>query len=75
MFAEEQIVQVHVALKISFAHVVDIHAAAFDVFSRLALRGGEAAVDEEVDDRGAGTLELGALEVLRGDLAGDHLAE
>ena len=48
--AEEQVIRGHDAGDIAGADVVHVDAAAFDVFSCLAVRGTEAGVDEELQE-------------------------
>src|SRR5881394_4010545 len=57
--AEEQLGTGHGALGIGLAHVVDVDATLLDVLARLALGGGEAGVDEQVNEGHACAVELG----------------
>jgi hypothetical protein len=46
VFAKEQIARRYGTRGTGFAVVVDIHAATFDVFSRLAFGGAKTGMDE-----------------------------
>lgn len=74
MFAEEEIGGGDGALEVGFADVVEVDAAALDVFTGLSFGGRECGVDEKFDERNAGTFEFGFFEVLGGDFA-DNVVE
>jgi hypothetical protein len=71
MLAEEEIVRGDGTLEIGFAHVVQIDAAAFDIFSGLSLGRTETGVDKEFDQRYASAFEFGFFQVLGGNFADD----
>ena len=58
MFAEQQIARRHRPRRAGFADVVDVHAAAFDVFSRLTFGGTQAGVKQKFHQRHARTVDF-----------------
>src|SRR4030095_5401511 len=74
MPAEEQFRLRNDTLNVGFADVVQVDAAALDVFSCLTLAGTKASQDEQVDQRQSRPGDGGLLDFLRRRLAND-LAE
>ena len=73
VFAEQEVRGRDGAGDLGRADVVHVDTAAFDVFFRLAFRGSEAGVDEQIDERSAGAIEFGAFEWFGGDFADEVL--
>src|ERR1035441_76937 len=75
MLAKEQVFRGDGALEAHFADVIYVSAAAFDVLSRLALGLAESAVHQQLDERLAGTVEVGLPDFLRWHFADDVIEE
>src|ERR1041385_1008523 len=71
--AEEEVLRGDGALRIGLADVVDVDAAAFEIFSRLAFRGRKAAVHEGFDEREARAFEFRLLDFFRGNFTEDFV--
>jgi len=72
---EEEVGGGHGVQGVGGAAVVEVGAAGFDVFARLAFGGGEAAEDEQFDEGFAGAFELAAVEGPGGDFADDFVED
>ena len=68
MLAEKKIAGSYRPLKVRFPDVVDVHPAAFDVFSRLAFGRTQTAVHQKLDQRLAGAVELAFSALLNGSV-------
>src|SRR5581483_10462396 len=71
VFAEEKVGGGDGSLKVCFADVVDVNAAAIDVLAGLSFGRGEACVNEKFHEGSAGAVELALLKVFGWDFAGD----
>src|SRR6266850_8342814 len=67
VLAEDQIVRGHHSLRARLADIVDIHAASFDVLSRLTFAGGQTGMNQQFDQRHI----LGLLDFFGRDFAND----
>src|SRR5688500_12036668 len=60
IFVEEEVGGREVAQRVCFANVIDIDAAAFKVFARLAFRWAKIGFDEQFNERNALSIETRA---------------